>query len=222
VSTHADHEDIRVWKQFATHLKGALNEGTYSTWFGAASGRRLDDATLEVSVPNEFTRAWIQGHFADEVAAAARKATGDPIDVRFRVDPSCREHAATGPVESDAADDRRHEETEAEPPTAAPNRSSPAGRGERTAHAAPPGAPPAEADGSVGGYTFDHFVIGSSNRFAHAAALAVAEAPAQAYNPLFIHGSTGLGKTHLLQAIGHYVRSESGGLRACYVTSEAF
>jgi chromosomal replication initiator protein len=71
-------------------------------------------------------------------------------------------------------------------------------------------------------YTFDLFVIGSSNRFAHAAALAVAEAPAQAYNPLFIYGSTGLGKTHLLQAVAHYASEHSGDLSACYVTSETF
>ena len=71
-------------------------------------------------------------------------------------------------------------------------------------------------------YTFDNFVIGSSNRFAHAAALAVAEAPAQAYNPLFIYGSTGLGKTHLLQAIGAYVSEHSRRWTTRYVTSETF
>ncbi len=71
-------------------------------------------------------------------------------------------------------------------------------------------------------YTFDSFIIGSSNRFAHAAALAVAEAPAQAYNPLFIYGGTGLGKTHLLQAIGQYVGEHSGALTVRYVTSESF
>src|SRR5207237_7569284 len=71
-------------------------------------------------------------------------------------------------------------------------------------------------------YTFDSFVIGSSNRFAHAAALAVAEAPAQAYHPLFIYGSTGLGKTHLLQAIAQYTSEHAGSLTARYVTSETF
>jgi chromosomal replication initiator protein len=85
---------------------------------------------------------------------------------------------------------------------------------------APP--PPRPAEGLNPKYTFDSFVIGSSNRFAHAAALAVAEAPAQAYNPLFIYGGTGLGKTHLLQAVAAYVSEHSADLSARYVTSETF
>jgi len=79
-----------------------------------------------------------------------------------------------------------------------------------------------ESGGFNAKYTFDSFVIGSSNRFAHAAALAVAEAPAQAYNPLFIYGGTGLGKTHLLQAIAQYVSEHTGDLSVRYVTSETF
>ena len=83
-------------------------------------------------------------------------------------------------------------------------------------------APRADAGGLNTKYTFDSFVIGSSNRFAHAAALAVAEAPAQAYNPLFIYGHTGLGKTHLLHAVANFVTDHGGGLSCRYVTSETF
>ncbi len=85
-----------------------------------------------------------------------------------------------------------------------------------------PTRPGRSMDGLNPKYTFDSFVIGSSNRFAHAAALAVAEAPAQAYNPLFIYGGTGLGKTHLLQAVAAYVTEHTGDLTARYVTSETF
>ena len=90
----------------------------------------------------------------------------------------------------------------------------------RELHAPP--RPARSLEGLNPKYTFDSFVIGSSNRFAHAAALAVAEAPAQAYNPLFIYGGTGLGKTHLLQAIAAYVTEHTGHLSAKYVTSETF
>ncbi len=91
--------------------------------------------------------------------------------------------------------------------------------------AAPPGGPQVPRPGQARlnpKYTFDTFVIGSSNRFAHAAAVAVAEAPAKAYNPLFVYGDSGLGKTHLLHAIGHYAQSLYQGLKVRYVSSEEF
>ena len=100
-----------------------------------------------------------------------------------------------------------------------------AARGARARPSRSSSSPPPPArfgEGLNPKYTFDLFVIGSSNRFAHAAALAVAEAPAQAYNPLFIYGGTGLGKTHLLQAIASYVGEHSRNLSARYVTSETF
>jgi chromosomal replication initiator protein len=180
-----------LWAEVAGRLKGALNTTTYKTWFAEAGGAELTDEAFTLSVPNDFTREWIEGHFLGLISAAVRDATGQERRIALTVAYSEPELPTTVAAAQAAA---------TEPP---PRRN--------------------EAGGSMNSkYTFDSFVIGSSNRFAHAAALAVAEAPAQAYNPLFIYGSTGLGKTHLLQAIAQYTSEHAGGLTARYVTSETF
>jgi chromosomal replication initiator protein len=171
-----------LWSEVSSRLRGALNETTYRTWFDHVDGVGLDDEEFVLSVPNDFTRDWIEGHFLGLIRAAVGDATGEERRVQLTI------------VESD---DEPAKATEAH-----------------------------RREALVGGlnpkYTFDSFVIGSSNRFAHAAALAVAEAPAQAYNPLFIYGGTGLGKTHLLQAIAQYVGEHQSELSVRYVTSETF
>ena len=173
-----------LWTEVSERLRAALNDKTYRTWFSEAEGLDLSDESFTLTVPNDFTREWIESHFLGLINAAVRDATGH----ERRIDLSVRH------VESDGVSPEPQLEVD-EPP---------------------------RVEGLNEKYNFDSFVIGSSNRFAHAAALAVAEAPAQAYNPLFIYGSTGLGKTHLLQAIGHYIGEHLRDLSVCYVTSERF
>ena len=187
-----------LWNAIAGRLRDTLTESTYDTWFGEAHPRSYNGEQLVVEVPNDFTRDWIEGHFLDLVTRAA--ASGDT--------------ATTGTVVHFAVGERAQGRPQAPAPEPAASSPTPA-------REAPPHRESTEVELSPK-YTFDLFVIGSSNRFAHAAALAVAEAPAQAYNPLFIYGGTGLGKTHLLHAIGHYVRQHSRRLTARYVTSETF
>jgi chromosomal replication initiator protein len=185
-----------LWSDVSGRLRSALNDTTYGTWFAHTVGVALDGSRFILGVPNDFTRDWIEGHFLELIGAAIRDITGIARTIELRV------------MDISA--------------TPAP----PAGLSE---HPAPRTAPVErlvphrpESGGFNAKYTFDSFVIGSSNRFAHAAALAVAEAPAQAYNPLFIYGSTGLGKTHLLQAIAQYVSEHSRDMSVRYVTSETF
>ena len=192
-----------LWTAIAGRLRETLTDSTYDTWFGQARPQSVVGDRLVVEVPNDFTRDWIEGHFLDLVSRAAVEAGSKDAVVAFAVGerPAGRAVPAEAPVDAAVAE-------------------------------AVPSAAPAVALAEVASreteaelnskYTFDVFVIGSSNRFAHAAALAVAEAPAQAYNPLFIYGGTGLGKTHLLHAIGHYVRQHSRRLTTRYVTSETF
>lgn len=183
-----------LWTEISARLQGTLNETTYSTWFGEVQGEELEDDNFVLGVPNDFTREWIEGHFLGLISAALEDATGRELRIDLRV---------LGPATPPPLPLEAELEPEAPP--------------------APPRAPLREDAGGMNRkYTFDSFVIGSSNRFAHAAALAVAEAPAQAYNPLFIYGGTGLGKTHLLQAVADYVGQHSGDMTVRYVTSETF
>ena len=181
-----------LWEEISGRLKEALSDGTYSKWFGDVHELADEDDKLVLTVPSEFTRDWIEGHFLGLIGAAVRDIVGVERPIELRI----------------AADAERATEGRAGAEGVVPM----VQRG--------PGRP--ESGGFNVKYTFDSFVIGSSNRFAHAAALAVAEAPAQAYNPLFIYGSTGLGKTHLLQAVAQYVAEHSSALSVRYVTSEAF
>jgi chromosomal replication initiator protein len=171
-----------LWSEVSSRLRGALNETTYRTWFDHVDGVHLNDEEFVLSVPNDFARDWIEGHFIGLIRAAVSDATGKERRVQLQIVESAEEPATP-------AETQRRE---------------------------------ALVGGLNPKYTFDSFVIGSSNRFAHAAALAVAEAPAQAYNPLFIYGGTGLGKTHLLQAVAQYVGEHQGELSVRYVTSETF
>ncbi len=201
--TPASHDTSAstLWSAVSLELQQTLAAPTYSAWFGRASARTLTAETLEVEVPNEFVRGWISGHFMDLVTSAAATVNGTPLEVSIVVG------VEDAPLPTSTAPS---ETPEAATPVTAPAVAIPApARAERVA--------PLNRDA-----TFDTFVIGPSNRFAHAAALAVAEAPSQAYNPLFIHGPTGLGKTHLLQAIAHYVTTSTPDMTACYVTCEAF
>ena len=187
-----------LWSEVAGRLRGALNDTTYGTWFGEAQGLDLGEDHFVLGVPNDFTRDWIEGHFLGLIGAAIRDVTGRerPIELRvseLRVRPEPHDLAENGAAELAVV------------PAV-----------ERIQPSRP------ESGGFNSKYTFDSFVIGSSNRFAHAAALAVAEAPAQAYNPLFIYGSTGLGKTHLLQAVAQYVSEHTSELSVRYITSETF
>jgi chromosomal replication initiator protein len=192
-----------LWRDVSARLQDALNETTYGTWFGGVTGTELGDEAFVLAVPNDFTREWIEGHFLDLIRAAAKDASGTERRVQLRVE------SPDVPIAPAAIGDE--EDQRAELAGVAQQKLPP-----------PLPVPRAELAGINPKYTFDSFVIGSSNRFAHAAALAVAEAPAQAYNPLFIYGHTGLGKTHLLHAIANYVGEHSRDSTVRYVTSETF
>jgi chromosomal replication initiator protein len=181
----------------------------------------VEDTAL-IAAPNEFTKDVLESKLRPLVVDALSATIGRDVRLAVTVDP-----AIAPSLDEDATDDLA-DSTYAEP--VAPPAPAPTVSGPVDTVPAEPSRPGTGSPGTRGEetsrlnpkYTFDTFVIGSSNRFAHAAAVAVAEQPAKAYNPLFVYGESGLGKTHLLHAIGHYTRTLYAGSRVRYVSSEEF
>ena len=178
------------------------------------------EGTILLAVPNEFTKTYIETRLAHQLTSALSEEMNKPVRIAVSVDPSLEFAASTEatppeqpapPVANPVEEPRYHYAV----PTGGPREPS------LNKQTAEPAGPRNKVQLNPK-YVFDSFVIGPSNRFAHAAALAVSEAPARAYNPLFIYGDSGLGKTHLLHAIGHYTVSLYPHLRVRYVNSEEF
>ncbi len=198
---------IAVWDRIKTRLTDDAAGPQQRAWITLARPLGLVENTALVAVPNDFARDFFEERMRPLITSLLSTELETDVRVAITIDERSE----------DAGDDQPDAEPPADPLPElvqqwSPRPSGPVatvGNSDRDARLNPK-------------YTFDTFVIGSSNRFTHAAAVAVAEAPARAYNPLFIYGDSGLGKTHLLHAIGHYAQRLLPGLRTRYVSSEEF
>src|SRR5919202_1535349 len=175
----------------------------------------LLDGTALLAAPNDLTNEVLEQRMREALVQVLSAELGQPVRIAVTVDSTIVPQSSPVPPGDQGALPglERHD--------AVPRRDAPPGPHPRRGPGGGPG-PPAEPARLNPKYTFETFVIGASNRFAHAAAVAVAEAPAKAYNPLFVYGESGLGKTHLLHAIGHYAHSLYPAVRVRYVNSEEF
>jgi chromosomal replication initiator protein len=187
----------KTWEAAQQHLRSRLSADTYNLWFAPLRARAHGDNNLVLQVPDDFCGVWLKDNYTGLLQDVVALASGRRLEIEFEVGNGC---AAT---------------TLAAPETRSPKAavSNP-----------PPGRDnnPSSGLGCNPKNTFDTFVVGDNSNFAHAAALAVAQAPGKSYNPLFVYGGVGLGKTHLLHAIGHQVAKQSPRARVAYVTCEQF
>jgi chromosomal replication initiator protein len=183
-----------IWDEILSRVQAKVNRHSFYTWFKPTSFVAFDGRSVTVRVPNALFKDWITKHYSGVIAEALAEVSRPDALIKFVVTGSAEAEAPPPPVPApDAAID------EILPPI---TRTPAAGLNPR--------------------YTFDTFIVGSSNQFAHAACRAVAEAPSRSYNPLFIYGGVGLGKTHLMHAIGHYVLQHDLNLILTYISSERF
>jgi chromosomal replication initiator protein len=196
--------DTAVWAKAQEILKKELdNDQTFNIWFGPIKCASLSADTIVLEVPNKFFKGWILDRYMDVLHSAVQRASGTELRIEFAVGED--DHAgALQPAQQGASKKGAKKEGKGFWPFA------------RQASAQ------AREIGLDDKYTFDSFVIGPSNRFAHAASLAVSDSPAKAYNPLFIYGGTGLGKTHLMHAIGQRTLEKSPKAKVLYISSEDF
>lgn len=195
-----------IWTRAKDVIKNEIGPAAFDAWFQLLEIKSGENDQLIIEAPDEFFRDWLHNNYLGIIDQALRKAAGAEIHFSISINNQILEKAQN-----------KH---------AKENQENRLARFQKTLQEQRFGPNPIEAAG--GGislnpkYSFNSFVIGPSNRFAHAAALAVAESPAKAYNPLFIFGGAGLGKTHLMQAIGHYAYKQNPKSKLYYIPSEQF
>ena len=184
-----------IWEKILEDIKNSINIPTYKTWFEHTTPVSLKKNCLTISTASSFAKEWLESRYSKILTVSINKVLDNPCKLKIIVDPKASKNAFFNHEENfykDSNIDIRNSTKKAYHST------------------------------FNNKYTFDTFVIGSGNRFSHAAALAVSENPGKEYNPLFIYGGVGLGKTHLLHAIGHYVIQLFPDLSVKYVSAETF
>jgi chromosomal replication initiator protein len=185
---------MNLWDQILARIETKVNRHSFYTWFKPTSFIGEDAAAVAVRVPNALFKDWLTKHYSGVIAESLAEVKRPHLAVNFVADsPTDAPAISLSPDEAAAL---------------------------QGAQAVP--TSPTSSAGLNPRYTFDTFIVGSSNQFAHAASRAVAEAPSRSYNPLFIYGGVGLGKTHLMHAVGHYVLQHDRNLKLTYISSERF
>ena len=192
-----------IWTDVLGYVRKNISEVEYHTWFAPVRPLGVQQGSLVLGVRNSFAQEWFRKHYLELLEDALRSMGAQQPQVSFQVLP--------------AVQDAMMMPADPPPPRLTSGRSGARGMPERTQ------VIPAENRRALNPkYIFENFVVGPNNNLAHAASLAVAESPGKAYNPLFIYGDVGLGKTHLMHAVGHYMSERYPDKRIEYVSTESF
>ena len=182
-----------IWSDACKQLKGILSSDIYERWIDVIQCAEESEDSLRLVVANDFYKVWLEENYLPMIRKAIMVVSPRELDISLEVDSTC---------------------FEVEAPESKPERQSSLSIPSITKKQKPHNLNP--------NYTFDSFVVGASNQFAHAASLAAANSPSRTYNPLFLYGDVGLGKTHLMQAIGNHISAKRPRTKICYTTCEAF
>jgi chromosomal replication initiator protein len=197
----------QVWRAALGELQVSLSPANYETWVRDTQLIDVDEQRFKIAVPNGFAKDWLETRYRSLISQTLARIVGYSVQVEFVIGTTGSDTASSEP------DDDRSDERAATP---------------RATGTAQVRLEPGRVGGDGGTsninprYTFSNFIVGSANRLAHAASLSVAERPGHAYNPLFLYGGVGLGKTHLMHAIGNQVAAKFPRKRVVYATSEKF
>ncbi len=196
--------DSSLWSKAREYIRKDLgNDQTFNIWFDPIKFVRATSDTIVLEVPNKFFKGWLADRYMNLINSSVLKASGKGLKIEFALKDSGAEEV----LQKTTAEERKEKDKKEA------KSFWPFSRDKQDV---------AKEIGLNPKYTFESFVIGSSNRFAHAAALAISESPAKAYNPLFIYGGVGLGKTHLMHSIGQKVFQKFPKAKVLYISSEEF